>query len=221
MQPSVTLSALCLVAAVLCYGSSSLLLSQGSHAVRGRVYLLGLAFQALAFLLAFVARVELPLLVVQAAVAASVAVTAVAGAALGRWRLTGPDGAALVAVIAGIALVGSASQAGRVELGRSGPLLAAAAVAVLALVGVVAGLGATPLGALAGLAYGSSAVAARALAGDPLAAVRSPVPPRRKATVSSTWPASNPPTSTTAASRPTGERAAPIAGYRSAPRPRP
>lgn len=178
MQPSVTLSALCLVAAVLCYGASSLLLSQGSHAVRGRAYLFGLAFQGLAFLLAFVARVDLPLLVVQSAVAASVAVTAVAGAALGRWRLTGPDGVALVAVIAGIALVGSASRPGRVELGQAGPLLVAAAVAALALAGVAgvaARLGATPLGALAGLAYGSSAVAARALAGDPLAAVRSPV----------------------------------------------
>ena len=173
MQPSVTLSAVCLVAAVLCYGVSSLLLSQGSHAVRGRVYLVGLGFQALAFLLAFVARVDLPLLVVQASVAASVAVTAVAGAALGRWSLTRGDGVALFAVTAGIALVGAASQPGRVELGRAGPLLAAAAVAALALAGVTLPWGPTPLGALAGLAYGSSAVAARALAGDPLAAVRS------------------------------------------------
>ncbi|MFZ0161858.1 MAG: hypothetical protein WAL50_22745, partial [Kineosporiaceae bacterium] len=132
MHPSPGQAYTFLALALLCYGASSLLLSQGSHAVRERTYLSGLGFQGAAFLLAFVARAELPLLVVQATVAASVAVTALAGAVLGRWRLTTRDGAALLSVVAGIALVGSASQTGGVVLGEAGPLLVAAAVAALA-----------------------------------------------------------------------------------------
>lgn len=165
----------CLVAAVLCYGASSLLLSQGSHRVRGTTYLTGLGFQGAAFLLSFVARVELPLVLVQACVAASVAVTAVAGAALGRWRLSGGDGLALAGVVLGIAAVGGSAQASRVSLDGALPLIVAAVVGFGSLAGLGFRLGATALGALAGLAYGSSAIAARALAGDPLAAVRSAI----------------------------------------------
>jgi hypothetical protein len=173
VRTSVVLAYGCLVAAVAGYGTSSLLLSQGSHAVRGRIYLVGLAFQAAAFLLAFAARVELPLLVVQAAVAASVAVTAAAGHLLHRWRLHALDGAALVAVVGGIALAGSVSLPSRVGLGDSGPMVVALVVALACVAGAVLPTGATAAGALAGLAFGSSAIAARALAGDPFAAAGS------------------------------------------------
>lgn len=161
-----------LVCAVACYGGASLLLSTGSHAVRSRVYITGIGLQAAAFLFAFAARVELPLLVVQSVSAASVAVTAVAGSAVRRWRLTLADGVALVAVVAGISLIGSASQPGRVAMPAAGSLLTPAVVAVLALIGLVVPTRPSLVGALAGLAYGSSAVAGRALAADPLAAVR-------------------------------------------------
>ncbi len=163
-----------LAGAILCYGASSLLLATGSHAVRGRAYLTGLAFQAAAFLLAFLARIDLPLLLVQSAVAASVAVTASAGAVLGRWRLLPRDVAALGAVVAGIALVAGASRPGRAEPVSQPPVLIAAAVALLTLAGLAVRLRPSLLGALAGLAYGSSAIAARMLAADPLAAVHTP-----------------------------------------------
>lgn len=162
-----------LAGGVLCYGVSSLLLSLGADRVRGTAYLTGLAAQAAAFALAFVARVDLPLLVVQASVSASVAVTALAGRLVGRWSLSRLDLVGMVCVVAGIAAVGAASDPTRAEVAGSRPMLIALAVAVASLTAVVRPAPATLTGALAGLAYGSSAVAARALAADPLDAVRS------------------------------------------------
>ncbi len=174
MPASVVLAYAALAGAVVCYGASSLLLSEGSHAVRGGVYLSGLAAQAAAFLLAFLARADLPLLLVQACVSASVAVTALAGQRLGRWRLDRLDLTALAAVVAGIALTGVSSLPTRAVLGGGAPMLVALLVAVAALATVPVPVPASATGALAGLAYGSSAVAARGLAADPLDAVRSP-----------------------------------------------
>jgi len=191
VQTPVVLGYVCLVAATFSYGTSTLLLSHeldsletGGGALHLASYRLGLAFQGLAFLLAFVARIDLPLLLVQAGVSASVAVSAVVGAALGRWRLGALDGAAVASVVAGVALAGAASEPSRASTDTLWPPLIGLVVtaACLGLWQVAARrpgllqLGPTVLGALAGLAFGSSAVGARMLAADPLAALRHPAP---------------------------------------------
>src|SRR5256714_15673999 len=67
----------------------SLLVKLAGH----RVYLLGLGCQFGAFLLAFLARRELPLFLVQAAVAAGLGVTALLGVVVLKWRLPAAAGA--------------------------------------------------------------------------------------------------------------------------------
>lgn len=91
---STVLSVAALIVAVLAYGISTLLLSGASRGSIGEalarpLWWTGTGVQGFAFLAAFVARHSLPLLVVQPAVAASVAVTAALGSALGRRRLDG------------------------------------------------------------------------------------------------------------------------------------
>lgn len=174
MPASVALAVAALAGAVVCYGASSLLLAEGSRRVRGPVYLIGLTAQAAAFLLAFLARADLPLLVVQASVSASVAVTALAGQLLGRWRLGTADLAALTGVVAGIAMAGAAALPTRAELAGPGAMAVALLVAVCCLAALAIPVPPTATGAFAGLAYGSSALAARALAGDPLAVLGTP-----------------------------------------------
>src|SRR3954447_13690097 len=55
--------------------------------VRHRTYVMGLLCQILGFLLAFLARRDLPLFLVQSAVAAGLGVTAVLGVLVLKWRL--------------------------------------------------------------------------------------------------------------------------------------
>src|SRR2546423_13831546 len=66
----------------------SLLVKLAGH----RVYLLGLGCQFGAFLLAFLARRELPLFLVQAAVAAGLGVTALLGVVVLKWRVAAAAG---------------------------------------------------------------------------------------------------------------------------------
>src|SRR5436305_1770542 len=61
----------------------SLLLRLAGH----RAYLCGVAFQVIGFLLAFLARRDLPLFLVQASVAAGLGVTALLGVLVLKWRL--------------------------------------------------------------------------------------------------------------------------------------
>src|SRR2546423_6375834 len=66
----------------------SLLVKLAGH----RVYLLGLGCQFTAFLLAFLARRELPLFLVQASVAAGLGVTALLGVVGLKWRVAAAPG---------------------------------------------------------------------------------------------------------------------------------
>jgi drug/metabolite transporter (DMT)-like permease len=175
-----------LAASVLAYGSATLLLADGStggivRALQHRAWLAGMVLQAAGFLLAFLARRDLPLLVVQPATTASVAVTCLLGAALGRWRLSPRDQLGLAAVVLGIAGAGASAASGPAVLPGPLPLLAMLAVLGWCAVGAVrsvrrpvpVGRSALVVGAAAGVAFGVSAVGARALAADPLTAVRS------------------------------------------------
>jgi hypothetical protein len=136
-----------------------------------RTYLFGLLCQALGFLLAFLARRDLPLFLVQASVAAGLGVTALLGVLILKWTLPGAEIALLVLLLGGVAaLVLAAHPAHARPLGAAGMIGLAAAVVVLALLGLPAvrlhgATGSVVLGSLAGVAFSGAAIAARPLAG--------------------------------------------------------
>lgn len=137
--------------------------------MRSGRYVAGVGLDAVGFLLSLAAVRTLPLFVVQSVVAGFLAVTAVLGALVLRTPLRRPDRVALGVVVLGLALVGaSAAEGPAVDVTRAeqwGLLGATAVLAVLA-VGVArtpGPRGAAALGAVAGLAFGATSVAARML----------------------------------------------------------
>lgn len=143
-----------------------LLLRLASH----RTYLIGLSFQFLAFLFAFLARRDLPLFLVQTAVAAGLGVTAVLGVTLLKWRHPPAEIALLVMLCAGLAaLIVSAERSPSKELGQGEVVALAASVALIGVVGRLAArlrgsAASVALGSLAGVSFGAVAVASRPLA---------------------------------------------------------
>ncbi|MEU1810055.1 hypothetical protein O7622_28645 [Micromonospora sp. WMMD1076] len=148
-----------------------------------RTYLIGLACQVVGFVLAFLARRDLPLFLVQASVAAGLGVTAVLGVLVLKWRLPAAEVVLLVLLFAGItALVLSAQPAPSRQLGTAGLVGLAVAVVAIGASGFFAArlhgaLGSVVLGSLAGMAFSAAAVAARPLAsaGSVEAFVRDPL----------------------------------------------
>jgi hypothetical protein len=136
-----------------------------------RTYLLGVGCQILAFLLAFLARRELPLFLVQASVAAGLGVTAVLGVVVLRWRLPAAEVGLLAALGVGIAaLIVAAEPAPSRQLNLPEQLVLGGVLALVGAAGVVTvrlrgALGSVVLGALAGVAFGAAAIASRPLAG--------------------------------------------------------
>jgi drug/metabolite transporter (DMT)-like permease len=150
--------------------------------LRQPLFLLGLVLDGVGFGLAFVALRSLPLFVVEAAVASTVAVTALLGSRFLADRLTRRDWVFVGAVVVGLALVGASAAPGEARApGALGRALLIAGVPALALAAVVldrrrpparssgrlrAGPGggsAAALGALSGFGFGAFAVAARLL----------------------------------------------------------
>lgn len=135
-------------------------------------YLVGLGLDGLGFLLSLAAVRTLPLFAVQSIIASSLAVTAVLGAIVLRMRLSKTDKIGLVVVVAGLILVGcSAAEDRAVHVSDGehwGVLIASLALALLAIpAGKLSGAAsAATLGAIAGLSFGTTAVAARMLPGD-------------------------------------------------------
>ncbi|WIX76051.1 DMT family transporter [Amycolatopsis carbonis] len=129
-------------------------------------YVAGLGLDVLGFVAQIAALHVLPLFVVQATQAASLAVTAVAARVFGV-RLGAREWAAVVVVCAGLALLGSSAQSeGSEQVGLGFRLALAGAVVVLGLAGIAAGKAGrrvrTPaLGLIAGLCFGLVAVAGR------------------------------------------------------------
>ncbi|SCE94484.1 hypothetical protein GA0070607_3513 [Micromonospora coriariae] len=140
-----------------------------------RTYLVGLSCQIGGFVLAFVARRDLPLFLVQASVAAGLGVTAILGVLVLKWRLPVAEVALLALLFAGItALVLAARPAPSRQLGTAGSVALLVALGVIAVLGFFAvrlhgAPGSVALGSLAGLAFSSAAVAARPLASAPSA----------------------------------------------------
>lgn len=137
---------------------------------RQGVYLLGILFQLLGFVLAFAARGELPLFLVQAAIAAGLGVTAILGVIILKWRLPGSEIALLAALVVGLGcLVLAAQPHPSRPLGPAGVAGLVAVLGGLAVTGLFAARlrgakGSVALGALAGIAFGAAAVASRPLA---------------------------------------------------------
>jgi hypothetical protein len=135
-----------------------------------RIYIAGVGFQTLGFLLAFLARRELPLFLVQASVSAGLGVMAILGVAVLKWRLPRAEIALLGVLGFGIAgLVISAKPGEAREVGLVGMAVLAIVLVVIGVSGIfVARLkgapGSVALGSLAGLAFGAAAIDSRSLA---------------------------------------------------------
>jgi drug/metabolite transporter (DMT)-like permease len=139
-----------------------------------RLYLLGFSAQVLGFVLAFLARADLPLYLVQAGTTSAVGLAAVVGAVLFGWRIGRAESAALVVLAVGLVLlVGAARPSVSEALPLwAGLILLGVLVAVAALAAVAARVpgprGAVALGVLAGCAFAVLAIASRPLAAGPL-----------------------------------------------------
>ncbi|MFC4106936.1 hypothetical protein [Micromonospora zhanjiangensis] len=143
-----------------------LLLRLASH----RTYLVGLTCQFLGFALAFLARRDLPLFLVQASVAAGLGVTALLGVLLLKWKLPAAEVWLLTLLFGGIAgLVMAAQPAPSKQLGTVGMIALVVALGVIGVPSFFAvrlrgAPGSVALGSLAGMAFSAAAVAARPLA---------------------------------------------------------
>jgi drug/metabolite transporter (DMT)-like permease len=140
---------------------------------RHRVYLLGVLCQALGFVLAFLARRDLPLFLVQSAMAAGLGVTAILGVVILKWKLPVTEILLLVLLCGGIAALVIAAQ--------PHPSRQLNALETVGLVGIIVALapagyfaaklrgvpGSVALGTLAGVAFAGAAIASRPLAGGP------------------------------------------------------
>ncbi|MEP7055849.1 MAG: hypothetical protein ABI912_11430 [Actinomycetota bacterium] len=175
---------LCLLGAVLAFGTASLFQAKGARRSSGHrnglqfllglvtsgPYAFGTALDLGAVLLTAYALRDLPLFFVQAATSSSLAVTALGSALLypgerrpGTWR-------AVISVSLGLALLGSsAAQGESTGLATGRILVLAAGVPLLLLAHVVLGRsrvpGRTRYAVLAGLAYAGMGVSLRALHG--------------------------------------------------------
>ncbi|GAB79039.1 hypothetical protein SAMN05421595_2899 [Austwickia chelonae] len=156
---------------VLAYGFAGVLLTSGSQVSKGplrsRSWWAGTTLQGVGFLVTFASRHELPLLLVQASIVASLGVTATVQQWRGVIRLTSGDSLAIGGVVAGLAGLSLSSRTGTVApVGWTALLCVAAVLAVTTAATVHAFPGATA-GILSGLSFGAGAIAARFVAAQP------------------------------------------------------
>jgi len=176
---------LCLAAMIAAYGCANLLQSIAAlrttphHSMHPslllrlagqRTYLAGLGCQVLGFVLAFFARRELPLFLVQASVGAGVGVMALLGVAVCKWRLPRAEVGLLALLGLGLGSLVLAAKPGEAHrIGTAGVIALAVVFGAIAVLGVFAvrlhgSHGSVALGSLAGLAFGAVAIDSRTLA---------------------------------------------------------
>jgi drug/metabolite transporter (DMT)-like permease len=177
----------CALGSATCFGFASVLQAMAAIADRQRAvsldprlllrlagqwrFVLGLGIDALGYFLMVLALRSLPVFVVQAAVAASLVVTAIAATCFIGATLRGREWAAIVAVCAGLGLLGVSS--GAEGPGHAGGSFRAGLVAAVVLLGVAGALvsrlldrwAAPVLGLVAGFGFGTVALASRVLVG--------------------------------------------------------
>ncbi|MEV5613552.1 hypothetical protein [Streptomyces sp. NPDC052225] len=148
---------ICALGSAVCFGTASVLQAMAARAavpgsgsgvdaalllraLRQWRYVAGLGLDGVGFVLQVVALRSLPIYAVGAALAASLAVTAVVAARLLRVRLSGAEWGAVGAVCAGLAMLGLASGAEGERAGSDALRFAMLGVAAgVLLLGVVAG----------------------------------------------------------------------------------
>ncbi len=178
------LALVCALAANVSYGLGTILQATGARRAttsghldlmlfarlgRQAPYVAGLALDFVGFVAALVALRELPLFVVQAAIAGSIGVTAVAAVFVFGFRLRTVDTTAIAVLIAGLVLLGvSAHGQHAAHVSRFGGWLLLTGVGAVICGGVVAARlpdprGAVGLAASAGLGFSGTAIAGRAL----------------------------------------------------------
>ncbi len=178
------LALVCALAANVSYGLGTILQATGARRAtasehldvmlfarlgRQAPYLAGLALDLVGFVAAIVALRELPLFVVQAAIAGSIGVTAVAAVFAFGFHLKATDTATIAVLIVGLALLGiSAHGQHAAHLSRIGGWLLLLGVGVVVLGGAMAARlrdphGAIGLAAWAGLGFSGTAIAGRAV----------------------------------------------------------
>ncbi|KPI20990.1 hypothetical protein OV450_7700 [Actinobacteria bacterium OV450] len=179
---------MCALGAAICFGTASVLQAMAARAAepgtgsgvdtalllraaRQWRYVLGLGLDATGFVLQIIALKHLPIYAVSAALAASLAVTAVVSARLLHVRLSGAEWGAVAVVCAGLAMLGLASGEEGSGTGTFALKLGLLALAGLVLlVGAVAGglpdrSRALVLGLAAGTGFGVVEVAVRLIDG--------------------------------------------------------
>ncbi|MFI9807771.1 DMT family transporter [Streptomyces sp. NPDC052301] len=176
----------CALGAAVCFGTATVLQAMAARAagtggggeaalllraLRQWRYMAGLALDGLGFLFQIVALRSLPIYAVSAALAASLAVTAVVAARLLRVRLSGTEWTAVAVVCAGLAMLGLASGPEGEEGGSDSLRWVMLAVAVgILLLAFAAGRLSGPARALvlglgAGLGFGVVEVSVRLIDG--------------------------------------------------------
>ncbi|MFF2199210.1 DMT family transporter [Streptomyces sp. NPDC058145] len=172
----------CALGAAVCFGTATVLQAMAAReagtggggevalllrALRQWRYLAGLALDGLGFLFQIAALRSIPIYAVSAALASSLAVTAVVAARLLRVRLSGTEWGAVGVVCAGLAMLGLAAGPEGEEGGSDAlkwvMLATAAGMAVLALLGgrLSGRMRALVLGLGAGFGFGVVEVAVR------------------------------------------------------------
>jgi drug/metabolite transporter (DMT)-like permease len=168
------------ILSAVCYGRAPALQARGARAatpgaglllgvVRQWVFLLGVLLDVAGFVVQLIALRYLPLFVVQAAQAGNLAVTALACVPILGVRLGRPQWAAVVAVCAGLGLLGASGGAeGTAGAGLTTRFVLLGAALVLGTAALLAtrlGPPSGPIvqGAVAGLGFGLTALAVRAV----------------------------------------------------------
>ncbi len=178
------LALICALVATVSYGLGTILQATGARRAtssdhldvmlfarlgRQLPYVAGLVLDLVGFVASVVALRELPLFVVQAAIAGSIGVTALATVFVFGFHLRRADVGAIAVLVTGLGLLGvSARGEHATHLGRAGGWLLLSGVVVVAAAGMLAARLPDPRGGIAlavcaGLGFSGTAVAARAV----------------------------------------------------------
>ncbi|BCJ36918.1 hypothetical protein Athai_44210 [Actinocatenispora thailandica] len=179
---------LSLFAMIVAYGVANLLQSVAANRVQvhdtlhpglfvrlagHKTYVIGVVLQFVGFLLAFLARRDLPLYLVQASSAAGIGVMVVLGVVLLRWRIVPIELGLILLLTVGIAAQVLAAKPGPAHrIGAVGAIVLLAAIGAIGALALLAvrlrgSVGSVALGSLAGMAFGAGAIASRPLASVP------------------------------------------------------